>query len=223
MSAQLAFDLGLTEALGAADYLVTPANALVHGQVLGGGWPGGRLLLLGPEGAGKTHLAGIWAAGAGAAVRPAHALRVTEVGALPAAVLVEDADRAAGWPEAEAALFHLWNLQAQRGGQLLVTGRGAPGGWGVSLPDLASRLGAMAQARLEAPDDALLAAVLVKLFADRQLQVQPNLVAYLIGRMERSLAAARGLVADLDARALVLGRPVTRQLAAELLDRPAPE
>lgn len=132
-----------------------------------------------------------------------------------AAVAIEDADRgldAAG----EETLFHLCNLLAASG-SLVVTGREAPARWPLRLPDLRSRLEATEVARLEPPDDALLAAVLVKLFADRQLPVGPGVIQYLVSRMDRSFAAAEALVAALDRAGLAGRRPVTARLAAEVL------
>ena len=135
------------------------------------------------------------------------------------AVAVEDAEAVAGQRAHEAAFFHLHNLVTQAG-HLLVTAARPPRDWGLTLPDLASRLQAAPLTRLDPPDDALLSAVLIKLFADRQITVAPALIPYLASRMDRSFAAARNLVARLDALALAEGRPVTRALAATLLDRP---
>ena len=134
-------------------------------------------------------------------------------------VAVEDVPRAG--EAGERALLHLHNLLAARGGTLLMTGRGAPSRWGVALPDLASRIEAAGVARLEAPDDALLAALLVKLFADRGVQAPPALVTWLLPRMERSFAAAQRIVARLDALALAEGKPVSRALAARVLSEAA--
>ena len=175
------------------------------------------MLLTGPAGAGKTHLARIWAADTRAVVITAQALTQADVPGLAGsgAVVIEDADRLP--PGAQTALFHLHNM-LQGTGHLLITAAAPPRDWPITLPDLASRMQAMPATRLEAPDDALLTAVLVKLFADRQITVPANLIGYLTLRMERSLHAARLLVAALDARALALGRPVTRALAAEILD-----
>lgn len=215
MTGQLVFDLGGTEAMTRGDFFVSPANALALQTVeRWQDWPGHKLLLVGPEGSGKTHLARIWAALAGATVISATDLASTDLGALSGArVVVEDADHIG---RAEAALFHLHNLVTETGA-LLLTAAAPPRDWGLGLADLASRLQAAPIARLEAPDDALLAAVLVKLFADRQIVVPANLIPYLVSHMPRSIGAARGLVAALDARALALGRPVTRSLAAEVL------
>ncbi|WP_343081219.1 DnaA ATPase domain-containing protein [Ostreiculturibacter nitratireducens] len=221
MARQLAFDLPVRPALGRDDFLVAPSNALALKAIdADGDWPQGKLALVGPAGAGKTHLVHVWAAATGADVVRGIDLPDADIPAIAAAgrVAVEDADRIAGNPAAEAALFHLHNLVLAEGGRLLMTARTAPRRWGLTLPDLASRVEAASVAAIEAPDDALLAAVLVKLFADRQLTVAPTLVPYLVTRMERSFDAARKLVAALDAAALAQGRPVTRALAADVLD-----
>jgi len=116
----------------------------------------------------------------------------------------------------ERALFHLLNLAREEGAFVLVTARSAPGGWTVGLRDLASRLRAVPTVALAPPDDALLRAILVKQFADRQVGVDEGLIGYLASRIERSFAAARAAVAALDREALRQKRPVSRALAAEL-------
>ncbi|MGL4320036.1 MAG: chromosomal replication initiator DnaA [Paracoccaceae bacterium] len=201
------------------DFFVTPANAVALTAINGWqDWPLGRMLLVGPAGAGKTHLARIWADAAGAAVVSATHLVAADLPMLATGpVVVENADRLPS--DAQPTLFHLHNMLAGR--HLLVTAASPPRDWHLSLPDLASRMQAMPLTRLEAPDDALLTAVLVKLFADRQITVPANLISYLTPRMDRSLHAAGQLVAALDAAALALGRPITRALAAELLDKPS--
>ena len=218
MSRQLAFDLPSGEAFRRADFFASPANAQALASVEAWrDWPGGKLVLIGPEGAGKTHLAHIWAEMAGAEVIAAQRLADADLHDLAQGpVAVENADRIAGDREAEVALFHLHNLLDGRG--LLVTAARSPRDWGVTLPDLLSRMQAASVAQLDPPDDMLLSAVLIKLFADRQIAVPPNLIPYLVSRMDRSIAAAREWVKFLDARALALGRPVTRALAAEVLD-----
>lgn len=215
MIRQLAFALPNSEAMTREDFFVAPSNALALQTVEGWqDWPGRKLLLIGPEGAGKSHLAHVWAALSGAVIVAGPDLARTDVAVLAGKpVAVEDADRIG---PAEAQLFHLHNL-ATSGAALLLTARTPPRDWGLGLPDLISRMQATQIARLEAPDDALLAAVLVKLFADRQVAVPSNLIPYLISRMPRSIGAARALVADLDARALAAGRPITRALASEVL------
>ena len=218
MSRQLAFDLPSGEAFRRADFYTSPANAQALAAVEAWqDWPGGKLVLVGPAGAGKTHLAHIWATLARAEVISAAKLVEADLHDLAQGpVAVEDADRIAGDREAEVALFHLHNLLDGRG--LLVTAASPPRDWLLGLPDLLSRMQAAPMAQLEPPDDTLLSAVLIKLFADRQIVVPPNLISYLVSRMDRSIAAAREWVKFLDARALALGRPVTRALAAEVLD-----
>ena len=220
MTLQLAFDLPARALLGRDDFCVSDANALALTAIdRWRDWPDGRMLLIGPPGAGKTHLAHVWTAATEARLIGAGSLARVDVAELAeTAVTVEDADKLAGDAVGEAALFHLHNLMAARQTALLVTARGPVRDWGLRLADLASRMQAMAVTRLGPPDDALLSAVLTKLFNDRQIAVPPNLIPYLLPRMDRSFAAARDLVAALDARSLAQGRPVTRALAASLLD-----
>jgi chromosomal replication initiation ATPase DnaA len=217
---QLAFELPVRPALGREDFFVSEANAAALAALdAWGHWPGGKMMLTGPEGAGKTHLAHVWAGLSGAAIVRAADLAGADVAALARApVAVEDADRIAGDRAAEAALFHLHNLALAEGRALLVTARDAPGRWGLALPDLESRLQAAGHARLLPPDDALLTALLAKLFADRQLTPSPATLTYVMRRIDRSFAAAAAAVARLDQAALAAQRPLTRALAAEVLD-----
>lgn len=230
-SGQLVLDLPARPALGRSDFFVSPANRLALAQVdRWPDWPGGRLALAGPAGSGKSHLVHVWAARTGARILPAAALPSLDPGAIAgaAALAIEDADRiAALGPQARAAeeaLFHLCNLLAAGGGTLLVTGREPPARWRLGLADLASRLGAASVAVLEAPDDALLAALVVKLFADRGVGVGPEVVRYLVARVERSFAAVEDLVARLDRAGLASGSAITVPLAARVLadDRSGP-
>jgi chromosomal replication initiation ATPase DnaA len=133
-------------------------------------------------------------------------------------VAVEDCDTLGGDAAAETALFHLHNLLAERGGALLLTAAVGPRDWGLALPDLASRVQAAGLVRLEPPDDALLSALLLKQFADRQISVSPALVDWLVPRMHRSGAEVRRIVSALDARGLAEKRPVTRALAQDMRD-----
>lgn len=226
MTRQLAFDLPTRPALGRENFFVSPANAGTVATLENWRfWPQGRMLLLGPAGAGKTHLAQVWATETDARILPAANLDAANLPALADTgfLVVEDASDIAGKPAHEVTLFHLHNLLGAQGGHLLLTARQPPRAWNLGLADLASRMQALAVTRLAPPDDALLSAVLVKLFADRQIIVAPALIPYLVQRMDRSFDAARALVARLDARALAEGRPITRQLAAALLDRPGGE
>lgn len=221
MAEQLTLDLALRPALGRDDFFVAPSNAVALAQIDGWrGWPQGKLALVGPEGAGKTHIAHLWAAETGAELVPAQELALADIPALAAAgaVVVEDAEGVAGYTAGEAALFHLHNLLLAEGGRLLLTARRPPARWGIGLPDLASRMQATATAVLDEPDDALLSAVLVKQFSDRQLAVSPALIPWLLARMDRSLAAVRRVVGALDQAALATGRAPGPALAAQILD-----
>lgn len=219
---QMVFDLPARPALGRDDFFVSPANRLALAQVdAWPAWPDRRLAICGPGGSGKTHIVHVWAARAGARILPAAALRSLDLARLPAgvALAIEDVDRSgdARRAEAEEALFHLMNHLAASGGSLMLTGRTPPAQWDVALPDLASRLGGAQVARLDPPDDALLSAVLVKLFSDRQIDVGPDLIAYLLARMDRSFEAAEALVTRLDVAGLARQRPITPRLAGEVL------
>ena len=221
-SRQLTLDLTTPPAHARADFLPAPANhAALKALDRPQDWPAGRMLLIGPEGSGKTHLAAFWAAENGALRVSASALRPDAADLLAAdggAVVVEDADHAGFAAGAEQALFHLWNLCAPRDCLLLLTARQAPRDWGLVLPDLRSRMDAMPQVHLGPPDETLLAAVLVKLFADRQLSVSAGLIDWLVLHMDRDLGLARRLVAAMDRAAMAEKGPVTRRIAADLLD-----
>lgn len=224
MAEQIPLDLpaGRPAASGRAEFFPSPANRLALAAVdAWQGWPEGKLVLAGPPGSGKSHLARIWAAETGALRLGADEveLALATPGATPPAtrVAVEDVPRICGDRAAEEALFHLHNRLRAEGGRLLMTGRGSPERWDFALPDLASRVRAAQLAELGAPDDALLSAVLVKLFADRQLAPHPRLIRWLVPRIERSFAAAQQVVVALDARALATGRALNVELAREVV------
>lgn len=220
---QLALDLGARSALGMEDFVVGSCNEAAVGWLdRWPRWPGPVLAIHGPPGCGKTHLAHVFRARAGA--RPVGAADLTVAGArrlaeAAGAIVLDDADRALEGeaPIDEAALFHLHNALAEAGGHLLLTARTAPARWAIRLPDLASRLRAAPAVAVTAPDDALMTAVLVKLFADRQLRVGREVVAFLVRRMERSFEAARDIVAAIDASALAAHRKVTVPFVREAL------
>jgi len=214
---QLAFALPHAESLSRDDFLEGEANAEALGLIDGWpDWPNRVMLLVGPEGAGKSHLASVWAEEAGARSTMGHALTAATVpGALATgAVVVEDL---APGSFDERALFHLLNLAREDEAYVLITARIAPVAMEIALRDLRSRLRAVPVVQLKAPDDNLFKALIVKLCADRQLSIDENVVTYIASRIERSFAAARRTVELLDSEALRLGRPVTRMLAAELL------
>jgi chromosomal replication initiation ATPase DnaA len=217
---QLALALDHAESLAREDFLSGPSNASALALIeRWPDWPSRTLLLRGPEGSGKSHLAAIWARAAGARTLSLRALEGADVPiALATGALVLENLGEQSFDE--AALFHLLNLAREERAYLLITARTAPATWRIGLPDLASRLRAIPIVALETPDDALLRAVIVKLFADRQLAVDESLVGYLSTHIERSFAAARSAVAALDREALRRQRPVTRALAGELFREP---
>ena len=219
MREQLSFDLPARNALGRDDFFVAPSNrvavALVEDSRL---WPNGKLILCGPKGAGKTHLAHVWAAQSGARLVAAKAVLDDDVPALSTGDLaVEDIPEIAGDTKAENALFHLHNLILANGHRLLLTGRVAPGRWGLTLPDLKSRMEGTQIAELEPPDDHLLSVVLAKLFADRQITPKANVIPYLITHMDRSFDAASAMVERLDRASLREGRNLTRSFVSQVL------
>jgi len=214
---QLALALEHTERLTREDFLAGPSNEAALSMIeRWPDWPSRMMALAGPPGSGKSHLASIWAAQAGARFLSARALPETHLPAALAtgALVVEDI---VDGDLDERTLFHLLNLARQDGAWLLLTAPTPPTQWRIALADLASRLRAVPALTLAPPDDALLRAVIVKLFADRQLVVDEALVGYLVSRIERSVAAARAAVTWLDQEALRRKRPVNRALAAELL------
>ena len=217
MAEQLLLDLPVRTALGRDDFFVSDANtAAVAGIDAWQNWPHGKMVLVGPEASGKTHLAHVWAAMTSARVVEAETLAEVSPDDIGPALVVEDADQIVG-DAAETALFHLHNAVLGQGGRLLLTARADPARWPVSLPDLKSRMQQAGVLKLQGPDDALLSAVMVKLAADRQLALGPDLISYAVLRMERSFVAARQLVQAIDARALRDKTRPTKPMIATLL------
>ncbi|MGI3170459.1 HdaA/DnaA family protein [Pseudooceanicola sp. C21-150M6] len=206
--------------LSRSDFVTAPGNALALALIDGWrDWPSGKMLLTGPSGSGKSHLAQIWAEQSGARILAAAGLSGQDIPALAAGpVAVEDLHLLRHRAD-EEALFHLHNLVLAAGQPLLITGTGVVEGWPLTLPDLKSRVQGAASARLEPPDDVLLGLVLVKLFAERQLQVAPTVVTYLLKRMDRSFDGAARVVAALDAASLAERRGINVPLAREIMDK----
>ena len=211
---QLALALDHAESYARDDFLSGPGNAAALTLIDNWpDWPSNAVALIGPEGSGKSHLASVWAAASGARIMSGRALGESDLLASLAtgALVVEETSVAD-----ERALFHLINLAREEESFLLFTARTAPTSWPVALADLASRLRALPVVSLQAPDDATLRGVIIKLAADRQLALDESVVRYLLSHIERSFAAARAAMIALDNEALRQGRPVTRALAAEL-------
>lgn len=213
---QLPLDLVHGEGRSRDDLVVTPANeravALVESWP---DWPAPVVVLAGPAGSGKSHLAEIWQSHSGACRVAAEAIGAEAIeAAAHGPVLIDDAD---GSRLDETGLFHLINALREAGNHLLLTARRFPAGWGVRLPDLLSRLKAAATVEIHEPDDLLLAGVMVKLFADRQVSIEPHVVQFLVRRIERSLSTVQDAVERLDRAALSRKIRITRALAAEIV------
>jgi chromosomal replication initiation ATPase DnaA len=217
---QLALALDHPESFAREDFLGGPSNAaalaLIDLWPAWSPWPQRAVILAGPEGSGKSHLAAIWAQTSGARLVAARALEPAAVPAALATGAMVLEDVAPGAFD-EHALFHLLNLAREEHAFVLLTTRTAPVNWPFAIRDVGSRLKALPVVAMAPPDDALLRAVLVKLFADRQLAVDASLIGYVAVRIERSFAAAREVVARLDTEAMRVKRPLTRALAAEIL------
>jgi chromosomal replication initiation ATPase DnaA len=220
MTRQLILDLPVRQALGREDFFVAPSNSNALNTLDSTAqWPLGKMVLCGDSGAGKTHLVHVWTIETGGDVVDAKDLPNADIAQLAQGhVAVEDADAIAGNEEAERALFHLHNLVLAQGNLLLLTAKSAPSRWGLTLPDLKSRMEGSAITRIEAPDDMLLTVVLLKHFADRQLHVAPEVVDYIIKRIPRSLEFTRDLCLLLDETGLAEQRAITRPFAAKVLD-----
>lgn len=213
---QLVLDLGHIEAQSADDFMVCEGNTLAFAHVLAfPDWPSALTLVEGPAKSGKSHLARIWAGRAGAMIAGPDDLERLAAEGGTAPVLIEDVDRA-GYDE--AGLFHLLNQSMRDERPLLMTARTAVANWPYATNDVKSRARLASRFPITAPDDILLSQMFVKLFADRQLSVDPKVISYLVARMERSSEEVVALVSIADRLALSRGRAVTRAIAAEALD-----
>ena len=214
---QLPLDLPVETRLEAEDFLVSLSNEAAYNMVeQWPNWTDKVLLLIGPEASGKSHLAAIWAAKAKAWVIKSSDVTLDAVPHLVSsgALVIEDCDQD---PLDEHAMFHLINAARERGTYLVLTARSGPDAWGLKTADLVSRLRLAPAAKIDGPDDALLGAVRVKLFIDRQLGINTSVIDLIRSRMERSIAAARDVVERLDREGLARGKPISRAMAAKLL------
>jgi len=210
---QLPLDLGHEPGHSRDDLIVSSSNMAAVDMVdRWPAWISPVVVLAGPAGSGKTHLAAIWKAETDAKVVDPNGIGATAGEAGP--FLIDDIGDG---PIDEAGLFHLINTVRQTGSSLLMTSRRWPAAWGVQLPDLLSRLKAATVVEIGAPDDTLLSGVLYKLFADRQIAVDPNVIGFLMSHIERSLSTANRVVERLDRTALERKSRITRALAASVL------
>lgn len=218
---QLPLDLGHRTAMGREDFLIAPGNQDAVAWIdLWPEWPAPALVLYGPVASGKSHLAAVWCDQSGAAKVAAQELNdktVQDIAARAEHLMIDDADTLIGDVGREKALFHLYNLFKEEKRTLLLTMQDAPVRRAFTLPDLASRLRAAPCVAIREPDDALLAAVLVKLFNDRQLRVSAEVINYILPRIERSFDAARSLIEEVDRRALSERKSITTVLLRDIL------
>ncbi|MGO8847948.1 MAG: hypothetical protein ACLQFI_22020 [Methylocella sp.] len=216
-SPQLTLELAPEPGFERENFVVSGSNEQAYAMIeRWPDWPDPVLLILGPPGAGKSHLGAIWASIAKAGVQSAAALAAANIEALAAAgpLLLEDAD-AIG--EAETQLFHLINLMRENSMALVITAKAPPDAWGLRTADLLSRLRLAPTVAIGPPDDALMRAVLVKLLIDRQLVIDTSVVGYIALRLERSLDAARTFIDALDREALARQCRISRAIAADVL------
>ncbi len=215
---QLPLELPHLQHFGRDDLIVGEANQLAVDMIdRWPNWSSQLVVLAGPVGSGKSHLTSIWVEKANARLLEANDIgNISDEISAPVNFAIENI--AAGNFD-ETTLFHLLNLARQRGGHGLLTSSQWPQSWNFQLPDLSSRLRAATLVELSEPDDLLLRQTMIKLFSDRQLLVDRQVIDYLVVRMERSLGAARKIVTLLDSEALARNRPVTRPMAAKVLQQ----
>lgn len=220
-AAQIPLDLGHRPAQGREDFLIAPSNQDAVAWIdRWPDWAAPALVIYGPVASGKSHLAAVWGERSGGAKIDTAMLvekEASQIAETAEHLIIDNIDLWLGDRAAETTLFHLYNLMREEQRSLLLTMNMAPSHISFAIPDLASRLRAAPAAAIQPPDDTLLAALLVKLFADRQLQVSCEVLNYLLPRMERSFAAAHELVREADRLALAEKRPVSVPLVRRVL------
>ena len=215
---QIPFDLGHREAFGRDDFLVAPSNAEAVAWI--DRWPDWQshiLVLFGPSASGKSHLSAVWAQKTNASFWTAEDIISEKTLSDKRSLVIDRADLLIGDAEAETKLFHLYNMAKEQQSSLLMTMAVPPSQLSFCVPDLSSRLRASQAIGIDAPDDALLSAVIVKLFSDRQIKISPEVLRYIIPRMDRSFDAAKQLVADADKLALSQKKPVSIPIMRQVL------
>ncbi len=218
---QIPLNLGHREALEREDFLVSSCNELAVTWIdKWPRWSTSALILCGPPAAGKTHLASVWAVRSGAVIVPAQDLAKTtadEIAERGPQIVIDRLDTVIGHMEAEKELQHLYNHLREDDRSLLITMREASMRRNMVLADIRSRLLMSNLVEIKSPDDTLLAAVLIKHFNDRQLQISESVLQFTLARMERSFASAAQIAEAADERALAEGKKVTRPLMDSVL------
>ena len=225
MLSQLRLDLSRQPDFRRTAFRTGPSNEVAVAWIDGWpSWPSHGLAVVGPRGSGKSHLRMVWCRQSGARLITAKALESLEPPDLLGQTVhcaIEDVDEilkdSRDVHALQQGLLHLYNMVIERGGHILITGQAAPSRWPLALPDLRSRLLALPVVELGEPDDKLFAAVLRKLFADRQISVGDDVITYLLRHMERSFRALHGIVAVLDDRSLADQRQISVRLASEVI------
>ena len=219
-SMQIPFDIPVRQAFEAEDYLVTSSNeAAVHWLDLWPNWSQSHCVILyGTAGCGKTHLSHVWQGRSGAERLNIDDIDLSNLAALKNSLIIEDVDGSVARAEIQEKLFHLYNWQKENGAYLLLTAQQHPKNWSMTLLDLSSRMSASMAIEIGSPDDDLLAAIMVKQFLDRQINISQEVVHYLLPRIERSFEAVRHMVAQIDTLSLTQKRKITIPLIRSLLD-----
>ena len=215
---QLPLSLNLPPVYSEDNFFVSECNREAYRWIMAWPrWPGHALLIYGPKGSGKTHLGELWAQKAKARTWPSSSLDTLEASGLPAPWLVENIERTRD----ERQLLYLFNITREQGQSLLMTAAVAPSHLPFTLPDLTSRLLASPSVHILQPDDAVLMGAMRKQFADRQVKVGDDVIAYALPRMERSLEKVRELVEYIDQSALAEQKNITVAFIRKLLDKEA--
>ncbi|MBN8520879.1 MAG: DNA replication protein [Alphaproteobacteria bacterium] len=219
---QIPFDLGHRTAMGRSDFLIAPSNRDAVAWIdLWPNWPAPVLIIYGPVASGKTHLAEVWREKSHAdfiTISDIQNKNPSDLTDHPGHFILDEADILIGNLESEKKLFHLYNIFKENNRTLLLTLISAPVHQHFALPDLASRLRAAPAVAIREPDDALLAAIMVKLFNDRQLRVGADVIGYILPRVERSFESVRAFVDKLDQRAMMEKKSITPAMVKSVFD-----
>lgn len=220
---QIPFDLGNRTALGRHDFLVATNNQDAVAWIdLWPEWPAPCLVLYGPVASGKTHLGAVWAEQSAAVCVKAADINedvIHDIADMNHHVIIEDGDDLIGNIVGEKGLFHLYNIFKEEQRSILLTLQEPPVRRSFALPDLASRLRAAPSVAIREPDEALLGALIVKLFNDRQVRIGVDVLQYILPRIERSFEAVRDLVEQADQKALIEKRGITIPFVREILNQ----